>query len=139
MNKENLLFILVLVLLSILLIKNCYAIGDEQIEKGKELFHKHCSMCHGENAVGEDPERPFGGTGLEGKLLAPALNGTGHAWHHSRQSLFNYTKKGSADEKSNMPGYERILSDEDIYNIIDYIQSLWPKDIRRKHFERFKE
>ena len=92
MRKKFLLFILVS--LSILLIKNCYAIGNEQIEKGKELFHKHRSMHHGENAVGKDPKRPFGGRGLGGKPLAPALNGTDHDWHHSRQSVFSDIKKG---------------------------------------------
>lgn len=104
-----------------------------QIEKGKELYDEHCSVCHGENAVGQDPEHPAGGTNPEGKIIAPALNGSGHASHHSTQGLFNLIKKGPSQKNSPMPTWEKVLSDKEIHLIIDYFQSLWPKDHKRKH------
>ncbi len=104
-----------------------------QIGKGKELYDKHCSACHGENAVGQDPENPGGWKNPEGKIIAPALNGSGHASHHSTQELFNFIKKGIGKKNPPMPIYEKVLSDEEIHLIIDYFQSLWPKDLKQKH------
>jgi len=104
-----------------------------QIEQGKELYDEHCAACHGENAVGEDPKFPAGGTNPEGKIVAPALDGSGHASHHSTEGLFNRIKKGTGEKNSPMPAYEKVLSDEEIHLIIDYFQSLWPKNLKRKH------
>ncbi len=104
-----------------------------RIAKGRELYHKHCSVCHGENAVGQDPGHPMGGPGPEGKIIAPALNGSGHAWHHSTEGLFNDIKEGSDEKDSSMPAFAKILSDEEIHLIIDYFQSLWPEKLKRRH------
>lgn len=104
-----------------------------QIEQGKELYDEHCAACHGQKAVGENPKFPAGGTNPEGKIVAPALDGSGHASHHSTQALFNLIKKGTGEKNSPMPAYEKVLSDEEIHLIIDYFQSLWPKSPKRKH------
>lgn len=95
-----------------------------RIEKGKELYHKQCSVCHGENAVGQDPEHPGG---EEGKVIAPALDGSGHAWHHLTPGLVKMIKTGTGAKNSTMPKYEKVLSDEEIHLIIEYFQSLWPR------------
>ena len=55
----------------------------EELQKGKELFIKNCASCHGSEAIGENQNSPKGGVKNDDSYLAPALNGTGHAWHHS--------------------------------------------------------
>ena len=66
-----------------------------EIEQGKKLFALNCSSCHGVEGVGQNPESPNGGMLDEGGYLAPALNGTGHAWHHPNSVLFKTIKHGS--------------------------------------------
>lgn len=104
---------------------------------GEALFHKYCSMCHGEGAVGQDPASPNGGWREDGSLIAPALNGTAHAWHHGPDVLYGYVKSGSVAPESPMPAFGDQLNDEQIGAIIGYFQSLWPEKIRRLYLERF--
>lgn len=104
-----------------------------KIAQGKELYQKYCSACHGENALGEDPEHPMGGKSPAGNILAPALNERGHAWHHSREGLFNDIKKGLGENESAMPAFANVLTDEEIHLIIDYFQSLWPEKLKKGH------
>jgi len=50
-----------------------------RINKGRELYLKNCTVCHGLNAEGASDWRQ---RDKDGKFPAPPLNGTGHAWHH---------------------------------------------------------
>ena len=59
--------------------------------------------------------------------------------------LFNYTKYGGqktlaavgiTDYKSGMPGYEDVLSDLQIWEILAFIRSTWPKEIQDLHATR---
>ena len=63
-------------------------------------------------------------------------------WHHPDQMLFEFTKYGpqkfaGSDYKSIMPAYGGKLSDEEIWNVLAYIKSKWPKEIQKKHTEVF--
>ena len=109
------------------------------IPSGQELFKKYCSSCHGVEAVGQDASQPPGGWDDNNNRLAPALNGTGHAWHHPPSLLFQYIKEGSIDETSPMPAFGDQLNDDEIQSIIGYMQSLWPDEIMNKYIERFKD
>ena len=40
--------------------------------------------------------------------------------------------------KSNMPGFEETLSDDQIWAVLAYIKSKWPEQIRRRHALRNK-
>ncbi len=104
-----------------------------QITEGKELFNQNCASCHGEGAVGEDPRSPKGGVKDNGVYLAPALNGTGHMWHHPNSMLFNTVKHGSVARDSPMRGFEGRLTDEEIVSVIQYLKSLWPQEIQLRH------
>ena len=109
----------------------------DALHKGEELFRKHCAACHGEEAIGQDPSQPAGGWDMQELQLAPALNGSGHAWHHSPALLFDYIQKGSIDGTSPMPSFGNVLGDDQIAAIISYFQSLWPEGTRRLYRERF--
>ena len=59
-------------------------------KRGEKLFAENCQACHGAVGIGEAPQF---GKSLQG--LAPALDDTAHAWHHSDQQLQNTILKGS--------------------------------------------
>ena len=110
-----------------------------ELSQGSELFAQNCSSCHGVEGVGQNPETPNGGMLDEGGYLAPALNGTGHAWHHPNSVLFKTIKHGSIASDSSMRAFSNRLSDKEIVMIIHYFKSLWPDLIREKHLNLNKE
>jgi len=93
---------------------------------GENLYSAHCAQCHGPNAEGDPQWRKVG---PDGKYPPPPLNGSGHAWHHSRAVLRNVIKEGSPPDQGNMPAWKGKLSDQQIETIIDYFQSLWPEQV----------
>ena len=110
-----------------------------ELSQGSELFTNNCSSCHGIEGVGQNPESPNGGMLDGGGYLAPALNGTGHAWHHPNLVLFKTIKHGSIASDSSMRAFSDRLSDKEIVMIIHYFKSLWPDPIREKHSNLNKE
>jgi len=115
------------------------ALISDELSDGKVLFHTYCSMCHGREAVGQDPSRPNGGWLDDGTLIAPALNGTAHAWHHEPELLFSYVKEGSVSSESPMPSFGDDLSDNQVWSIIHYYQSLWPERIRKIYLKHYPD
>jgi len=102
---------------------------------GKAHYAETCAACHGANLEGQDNWRS---PGADGRLPAPPHDETGHTWHHADQILFDYTKLGGREVMaaqgmefdSGMPGFGDQLSDQEIWNILGYIKSTWPEDIR---------
>ena len=45
--------------------------SSESVGKGEQIFAANCAACHGEKAVGENLQRPLGGTKDQGGYLAP--------------------------------------------------------------------
>jgi len=39
------------------------------------------------------------------------------------------------DFKSGMPAFEDVLTDDEIYSVLDFIKSTWPKEIRETQAE----
>lgn len=102
------------------------------VAAGKKLYADNCASCHGAKLEGQENWRqPL----PEGGLPAPPHDETGHTWHHPDQLLFAVTKFGGQfnapkDFKSNMPGFEDSLTDQEILSVIAYIKSTWPAEIR---------
>lgn len=116
----------------------CLVAGQApDIGAGKKIYAEHCSPCHGENAIGQDPKRQTGGWDLHRVPIAPALNGSAHAWHHSPQYLFKYIEKGSVDKDSPMPAFGRELGRREILSVLAYIQALWPEPIRKRYLAKY--
>lgn len=89
-------------------------------KRGEELFAANCQACHGAVGIGEAPQF---GQSLHG--LAPALDDTAHAWHHSDQQLQNTILKGSPVANSRMVAFEGKLSARDAEDLVAYMKSLW--------------
>ncbi|NIY74152.1 cytochrome c [Thalassospira sp. HF15] len=105
------------------------------IALGKKVYDANCASCHGAKLEGEPDWRQRGADGL---LPAPPHDETGHTWHHPDALLFAVTKYGPAamagdDYKSAMPGFEDVLTDEEILASLSYIKSRWPKDVVTRH------
>lgn len=97
-----------------------------QIELGAKVFKTHCQICHGEQAQGHPQWRK---PGADGKYPPPPLDGSGHAWHHSRAVLKQSILKGSIDSMGNMPAMAGILNDQELEAVISFIQSLWSDQV----------
>ena len=107
--------------------------SPEQIARGKALFAENCAICHGPQARGQNPSTPRGGKTGAGVYIAPALNGTGHAWHHPADALFKTIRNGSLASDSPMRGFEGRLGDEEIRDVLGYLFSLWPAKIQARY------
>jgi mono/diheme cytochrome c family protein len=111
--------------------------SPEGIAEGEALYQKFCAACHGVNLEGQPnwkTPRP------SGTLPAPPHDASGHTWHHPTSLLFKITKKGASavvggGYKSDMGGFERILSDDQINDILEFIKSTWPERERNYHEE----
>ena len=80
--------------------------GDPQ--RGREVFEQNCAMCHGSDA-----------SGMMG--MHPSLRG---AIERLSQEGVEVTIRNGRDVQPPMPAFEGSLSDEDISDVIAYLDSL---------------
>jgi mono/diheme cytochrome c family protein len=118
------------------LIERLSRIGSAQkavLVEGRAIYGQYCARCHGANLEGQPNWR----TRLpSGRLPAPPHDANGHTWHHSDRMLFEITKKGTAavvggGYESDMPGFEGVLSDDQIRSVLAFIKSTWPEREQR--------
>ena len=108
---------------------------------GERLYQENCASCHGADLEGQPDWR----TRLpNGRLPAPPHDASGHTWHHPDRVLLDIVKRGpaaivGAGYESDMPGYEGVLTDDEITSIVDYIKSTWPDKERAFQSERTRE
>jgi mono/diheme cytochrome c family protein len=107
---------------------------------GERSYAMHCAACHGANLEGQ----PNWMRRLpNGRLPAPPHDKTGHTWHHTDDELFKITKFGLSaivpDYQSDMPAYKSVLSDKEIFAVLEYIKSRWPARERRYQYNRTRK
>jgi len=90
--------------------------------KGKEIFETYCQTCHGNLGIGE-PAAPVS-IRDPSYFVAPALDHTQHAWHHTDEDLIKFILEGSK-RTQRMPAWKKVLSKNDVRHLVDYIKSLW--------------
>jgi len=89
---------------------------------GKNLYIKHCQVCHQKDGVGEEPISIY--IRLPGFITAMPLNETSHAWHHGDKQLVQIILRGSSRTKR-MRAWRGTLTEAQVQNIVAYIKSLW--------------
>ena len=115
--------------------------AESDLRMGERLYQENCASCHGANLEGQPDWR----TRLpNGRSPAPPHTTSGHTWHHRDRVLFDIVKRGpaaivGAGYESDMPGYEGVLTDDEITSIDDYIKSTWPDKERAFQSERTRE
>ena len=106
-----------------------------QVAVGRQVYVDACASCHGENLEGQPDWRV---RLVNGRLPAPPHDATGHTWHHPDEQLFGITKIGIAavagldGYETDMPAFEGVLSDAEIWAVLAYIKSTWPPKIRTR-------
>ncbi len=110
--------------------------------QGQVLYAENCASCHGTNLEGQPNWRTPDENGI---LPAPPHDETGHTWHHDSVFLFQYVKFGGqavmdamnvANFTSGMPEFGGTLSDDQIIDILAYIQSTWPEQAQQVQASR---
>lgn len=93
--------------------KNPVTADKSSVNTGKMLYMKNCASCHGKMGKGDGPKarnlEDFPGD----FTMAEYQKQTDGEIHYK-------TLKGRED----MPSYEGKISDEDVWNIVNYIRSL---------------
>jgi mono/diheme cytochrome c family protein len=102
----------------------------KQVALGKTVYAAQCAACHGANLQGQSDWQV---RKADKKLPAPPHDASGHTWHHDDDTLINITKFGF--EKYTGPGYQTdmpkfagVLSDDEVFAVLAYIKSTWPKE-----------
>ena len=94
---------------------NPIAASAESIATGQRLFRHYCVTCHGYNADGNS---------MRGQNLNPrAANLQEMAGHHSDGDYHYKIRTG----RGPMPHWENTISHENIWHLVNYLQSLGPE------------
>lgn len=106
---------------------------ERQVALGERLYAEHCSECHGSDLRGA----PNWQSRLpNGRFPSPPHDDSGHTWHHADKVLFAITKHGleppiaPPNYLSDMPAFENVLSDEEIWAVLAFIKSTWSSTSR---------
>ena len=88
------------------------------IATGAELYPQHCAGCHGADGRGDGPNS-------KGLPMPPADLTAGHLWAHGDGELFWWLSHGieAAEGGLAMPGFSGTLSDDERWDLIDYIRA----------------
>lgn len=95
-----------------------------QITDGEKVFKNNCAVCHGDKAQGL--VKDWKETLPDGKYPAPPLNGTAHAWHHSKELLLRTINTGGIPLGGTMPAFKDKLTVKEKDAVMAYFMSLWP-------------
>ncbi|HHH36941.1 MAG TPA: cytochrome c [Gammaproteobacteria bacterium] len=80
--------------------------GAANMEKGRQIYVRHCQQCHGARGQGQIPGAPDFARGE--RLLQPDVR------------LAESIRNG----KGVMPAYRALLKDEDLLDVIAYLRTL---------------
>jgi mono/diheme cytochrome c family protein len=93
--------------------------SKKSVDRGRVIFLQNCTSCHGENGK------------AEGSLIADATDLTTPSLYKSGASegeIFRSIRDGAGDQ---MPAFQSQLGSEtDIWNLVNFIRSLWPESMR---------
>lgn len=90
-------------------------------EHGKELYRQYCVACHSADGRGEF-------NWMNREHGAPALDSSGHAWHHEDAQLLSMILDKPAPD-SRMPAWRGVLTQDDAIDLLAYIKTLWSPHI----------
>jgi mono/diheme cytochrome c family protein len=104
-------------------VKNPIAPTAASVKTGAQLYAKNCQFCHGPMGLGDGKLVP--------KDMKPA-NLTDATWDRGSTDgeIFAVIANGAGPEFK-MKGVKGRISDKDIWNIINYLRSLGPKNAAR--------
>ena len=101
------------------------------VMSGSRLFQQYCAACHGQRAEGGLNVRS---QAAGGQSSPPALDGSAHSWHHPTRDLLAMISRGTMASGGGMPAWGGTLSEQQMVEIISWIQSKWPEEKYRKWY-----
>jgi mono/diheme cytochrome c family protein len=106
--------------------KNPVKADAASVSRGKQLFQSSCATCHGASGRGDGPV---------GKALDPKpADLTAMAGHHSDG---DYAWK-IANGRGAMPPWKGVLDDKQIWDVVNFVQSLGGKKSEAPHHSKHK-
>jgi mono/diheme cytochrome c family protein len=95
--------------------KNPMAASAASIARGSQIFQTHCASCHGAGGKGDGPA---------GAALNPKpVDLTSMAGHHPDGDFAWKIANG----RGPMPGWKGVLSEPQIWDSVNFVQSLAPR------------
>jgi mono/diheme cytochrome c family protein len=92
--------------------KNPVAKGDASSKAGKTLYDKNCLSCHGKVGLGD---------GVKARALKEFPGDFSKAEYQNQTDGEHFFKTKTG--RSEMPKYEGKLSDDDMWNIVNYMRT----------------
>ena len=104
-------------------LKNPVASTPASITAGAATYKKYCAFCHGVTGKGDGPLAPKGST--------PA-DLTDAKWDHGSTDgeIFTLVQNGVGGD-SKMVAFKGKIPDPDLWNVVNFVRSLGPKDAKR--------
>jgi mono/diheme cytochrome c family protein len=101
-------------------------------EDAAALYATHCASCHGAERQGQPN---WFKANAAGRLPAPPLDPSGHAWQHSDAELLELITEGMAavagpDYPTDMPAYGATLAAPEIAALVAWLKAAWPPGTR---------
>ena len=99
-------------------LKNPIANTKKSIGQGRTEFLRTCSSCHGRDGKAEVD------------VVANATDLTSPKQYKSGASegeIFRSVRDGAGET---MPPFKTQLKDDEVWNLVNFIRSLWPDDVR---------
>lgn len=95
---------------------NPIEMSEESISAGRQIYGRFCRSCHGVQADGR---------GMAAPPDSRPANLTDDAWDHGSTDaeIFTLIKEG-VPPKYDMDAWEGRVSDDDIWNVINYLRDL---------------
>ena len=100
--------------------KNPVKVTSESIQQGKNLYQEHCALCHGSDGLGDGPA-------AQGLKQKPSNLVAMSGMHVDGDVAWKI-----AEGRGAMPGWKERLSEEQIWNLVNFIQSLKSDDKEHK-------
>ena len=104
--------------------------SKQQVENGSTIFEENCSDCHGAQAGGKVAN--WKQKLQDGSFPPPPLDGSAHAWHHSRSVLLGVINDGGLEYGGKMPAFKDVLEKEEKLAAIAYFQDFWDDETYRQ-------
>jgi mono/diheme cytochrome c family protein len=95
----------------------------KSLARGRQAYLSHCVDCHDQDGRGLN-RRDFNST-------APADLTDPEEYHHgiSAEAIFSSIRNGTQED---MPAFKGRLSDEEIWNVVNFVRGFWPEQKRPK-------
>ena len=100
--------------------KNPTPADDKSMAAGKVIYLRECRSCHGDSGKGDGPS-------AKDLTKNPGNLTTAKFWGQTDGALLWKVTEGNKP----MPAFDKLLSDDDRWNVVNYLHTYKPKDVEQ--------